>query len=67
MGRERRRNIGNLTLFGGEIVGQPNVVIPSKENRLEAAFHTKAQAIRSTIRNSALWHVQQMFCWEKLG
>jgi hypothetical protein len=45
----------------------PNVVIPSKENRLEAAFHTKAQAIRSTIRNSALWRVQQMFFWEKLG
>jgi hypothetical protein len=43
----------------------PNVVIPSKENRLEAAFHTKAQAIRSTIR--ALWRVQQMFFWEKPG
>jgi hypothetical protein len=40
---------------------------PSKENRLEAAFHTKAQAIRSTIGNSALWRVQQMFFGEKLG
>ena len=35
--------------------------------RLKAAFHTKAQAIRSTIGNSALWRVQQMFFGEKLG
>jgi hypothetical protein len=45
----------------------PNVVIPSKENRLEAAFHPNAQAIGSTIWNSALRRVQQMFFWEKLG
>jgi hypothetical protein len=45
----------------------PEVVIPSKENRLEAPFNIKAQAIRSTIRNSVLWRVQQMFFWEKLG
>jgi hypothetical protein len=35
--------------------------------RLKAAFHTKAQAIRSTIGNSAPWRVQQMFFGEKLG
>ncbi len=40
---------------------------PSKENRLDAAFHTRAHAIRSTIRNSALWRVKQMLYWEKLG